>query len=351
VLRWAAIVLVVVAGGSVLALALGRRHRERKDARARQALVQAGPHVRVIAARRAPEVTTLELQGEARSYLDTVLYAKLAGFAREVRADKGDRVRAGQVVARVESPETDRQVLAARANAANLVDVARRSRWLASQQLIATQDAEQAVATAQVAVESERQVRAVRAYELLRAPFDGIVTARYVDPGALLQATTPVLSIARPDRLRVFCYVDQRSAGQVRVGDRAEVRFPEVKQPRPGAVSRIAGALDPRTRMLLVEIDEENPGTLLAGGFVDVRLTVRQPPAVEVPSQALVTRGAQTLVPVIDEQDRVRFRKVSVVGDDGKTLRIDAGLEAAERVAVGLGETVAEGAKVQPIAE
>jgi RND family efflux transporter MFP subunit len=344
---------LVVAAALVLALVLAKRHHVAREARARRDEAQAGPRVMVVPARAAPPTTTLDLQGEVRPWLQTTLYAKLPGFLRDVRVDKGDRVRAGETVARVESPETDRQVAAARANAFNKDDIARRSLLLATRQLVAAQDAESAAADARVAGAQLGQLAATHRYELVRAPFDGVVVARYADPGALLEGTgsgLAVIAVARNERLRVWAYVDERDAARVRVGDPARVRFASVSEPSAAQVTRVAGALDPRTRMLLVEIELENARQIVPGGFADVALTVSQPPAVEIPADALIVRGERTRVAIVDAGDRVRLRAVEVRGNDGVRALVTSGVQPGERVALGLGQGVPDGARVQPVA-
>jgi len=354
-LLWTTVIALAVALVIVLAMLLYRRHYIAADAHRREQAVQAGPHLLVAAARPAPPTAVLNLQGEVRPFLQTTLYAKLPGFLREIHVDKGDRVKAGQVIGRIESPETDRQVLAARANAVNQRAIARRYVALAQKDFVSEQDAESADANARVAEEQLRQAQAMRGYEILRAPFDGVVVARYADPGAYLGATgasMPVVAVARKDRVRVFAYVDQRNAARVRVGDAAQVSFqgqgPGEAQPRRAQVARIAGALDPRTRMLLVEVQLPNEGDVVPGGFADVALTVAQPPGVALPVEALIVHGDRTLVGVVDGENRLRHRQVQVIDSDGKSARVD-GVKPGERVALGVGESAAAGARVQPV--
>src|SRR5262249_41400523 len=143
----------------------------------------------------------------------------------------------------------------------------------------------------------------------------------------------------------------QRDAAFVRVGDPATIRVPE----RPGQtiaakVSRTTGQLDARTRTLLVEVDCDNRrGLILPGSFVQVTLRGRSPALVELPAEALVLRAQQPFVAVLDGEDRVRYRSVSVADDDGVRVRLLSGVEPGDRVAIGLGDSVAEGTKAQPV--
>src|SRR5262249_11454248 len=148
-----------------------------------------------------------------------------------------------------------------------------------------------------------------KSYEVLRAPFAGTVTARYADPGALVQAAVgaqtgalPLVTISTPERLRVYVYVPQRDATSVKGGDAAKVTLPErgdvVVQ---GQVARRADALDPRTRMMLVEVDVDNrDGRIVPGSFVTVTLSFATLPEVTVPVEALVMRGQKAQVFVVE---------------------------------------------------
>ena len=141
------------------------------------------------------------------------------------------------------------------------------------------------VAEAQVATLAQQ-----KSYEVLRAPFAGTVTARFADPGALVQAATgaqtgalPLVTIATPEKLRVYVYVPQHDAGFVKVGDKAEVMMPDSLDAKisQGVVARRSDELDPRTRMMLVEVDLDNrDGRIVAGSFVTVVLTFATPPEI-----------------------------------------------------------------------
>jgi RND family efflux transporter MFP subunit len=354
-LLWLLVALLVGTALLVAAIVLIKRSSVRRHARALQAQFAAGPHVQVVAIAKSPDVLELTVQGEVRPWYSSTVFAKIPGFVRTVNVDKGDRVKAGQVLATIESPETDRQVQAARADAANKRNIAARYRLLVARDYVSAQDFQSSLADARVSAETARQVRAIDQYKILRAPFDGVVTARYSDPGALLStgaSSPPVVTVSRDDTLRVFAYVDQRHAQSVRVGDEAVLSLPETREPQHAKVARIAGALDPRTRMLLVEVDLVNRLHLVPGGFCDVQLRLHESPSLAVPSETLILHGRRSSLAIVDENDRVHFREVTVLSDDGTTARLDPGgaVKAGERAAVGLGERVAEGAKVQPVA-
>jgi len=209
-----------------------------------------------------------------------------------------------------------------------------------------------------VAQATVEQLRVLKSYEVLTAPFDGTITARYADPGALVQdastsqtSALPVVTITENDRLRMRVYVDQGSCRRVHPGIVAEVYDPARPEVRtPAQVSRTAQLLDPQTRTMLTEIDIDNrAGHLVAGSFVNVDLRlpeeVRYP---TVPAGALILRGQDTLVAIVDAGNHVHLQPVKVATADGQTVQIASGLNVGQRVAVNTGDTLSEGGRVRP---
>ena len=208
---------------------------------------------------------------------------------------------------------------------------------------------------AQVDIE---QAKLNLSYTEVKAPFDGIVTARFADPGTLIQSAAngqsgavPIVAVARADKLRIFVYVDQASAAFVRAGDGAKITVGE----RPGwsrdaTVSRTTGSLSPKTRTMQTEVDVENTdGAIVPGSFVEVTLSVRVPTLMEIPSEALITRGEKMQVALVQD-GKVHYRPVVLADDDGQTARLVSGVAAGDRVALNLGSDVEEGGAVQEVA-
>lgn len=354
----AGIVIVVVA--AVGAFLLFTRQRAHVEAATEELTTQEqkGPSVEIAIAHKVAGSDTLRLIAEARPYQSAIVYAKVSGYMRSIAVDKGDFVQANQVVAVIESPETDKQYQAAVADAHNKELIANRAATLVKKEMISQQDADQAAADAAVSKANLEQVGVLKSYEQLRAPFSGTVTARYSDPGALIQnaassqtSALPLVEISETTRLRIYVYVDQAHAAFVHRGDAVTL----VDQAHPGAklearVTRTSGEIDPKTRTLLVEIDVDNPhNRILAGSFVQAELKVHTPQYIEVPSDALIVRGTQTVVAVVTPDNTVKFTQVAVAEQTGENARLLTGLEEGEHVARNLGERVAEGAKVQPV--
>ena len=359
--------LFYVVGAALIAVALLLVSRMKSGSakhvasllRQEQTAAQVGPRVNVVTLADDPPSQSLTLLGETRPYLESTLYAKVSGYLKSIYVDKGDEVTAGKVLAVIESPETDAQYHAAVINARNLSAIAQRDENLVKRNMISQQDAETAVAEARMAQQDAANLATLQSYEIIRAPFAGKITARYADPGALMQAATgsqttalPLVRISETDRERLFIYPDQSEAAYIHVGDRAAI----TDSARPGVrltarVTRISGEFDPSTRTMLTEIDFNNSRNLIApGSFVEVTLRLRKRQHdLEIPAAALVLRGVKTFVAIVGPDDRVSFRPVVVANDNGVQASIRSGLRAGETLAVNLGDSVADGGKIQPV--
>jgi membrane fusion protein, multidrug efflux system len=352
-----ALLIFVMLG--LLALLLAKKETYlHSETKIHEAALKTGQMFHSAVASRAQATREVVFLGEARPYATVTLYSKVSGYIKEFKVDKGDHVATGQILAVIESPEIDRQLDAAVADAKSKTLDARRALRLFPEKGISEQDLERAVAADEIAQATVASAQALREYELIKAPFASTVTARYADPGALVQAainsqTTalPVVTLSQIDRLRVYVYVDQKNAGLVRVGDRAEITDPgrpEIKL--TAAVTRISGELDPRTRTGLVEVDVANRGgRIVAGSFVQVTLWVRTGAHVEVPAQALTMRGEKPFVAIIDRENKARIRPVVIAETDGKTLEISEGIQPGEKVLLSPGISLQDGAPIQPI--
>jgi len=354
----AGIVVLVVAG--IMAFLLFTRQRTHVEAATQQLTAegQKGPTVQIATAYKVAGSNTIRLIGEAHAYQSAIVYAKVGGYMRSISVDKGDSVRANQIIAIIESPETDKQYQAAVADARNKELISNRAATLVKKQMISQQDADQAEADAAVSKANLEQIGTLKSYEELRAPFSGTVTARYSDPGALIQnaatsqtSALPLVEISETSRLRIYVYVDQAHAPFVRKGDTVTIfdqATPNLKV--TAHVTRTSGEIDPKTRTLLVEIDVDNPNSrILAGSFVQVELKVQTPRYIEIPSDALIVRGTQTFVAVVMPDNTIKFTQVAVAEQTGETARLFTGLDEGEQVARSIGERVAEGGKVQPV--
>jgi membrane fusion protein, multidrug efflux system len=351
----ALVVAIVGAAVTVVLLHVRRRLHLREDASRRGQLVDKGLRVSVTPVLGDSGVREIELPAELRAFAQSTVYAKVAGYVKSMRVDKGDRVRKDQVLAILESPEIDQQVAAAEADVVIKRRTYERYGHLVAKDYVSREDYETAKAQYGVSQATLEQTRALQRYEILRAPFEGTVTARYVDAGALIPAATgatasalPVVDVADARKLRLSVFVQQDAAPFVRVGDPAVI----VQDQRPelkinATVSRISDALDVRTRSMLCEIWLDNRYGLYPGTFVHVTLRLHAPSPATVPSTALLLRNDQMVVPVVTES-RVRFVPVKTGEDDGRSVQILSGLRPGELVAINLPTEVSDGARVQP---
>ncbi len=342
----------------VFLLFISRSSQAKTETASRQAAIQAGPRVGVLRATRSAGTRKMQLEGEARPFASVTLYAKVSGYLKELRVDRGDAVEANQVLAVIESPELDRQYEGALADAQNKKAMAKRTDALVPSGVVSTQEADVARTNAEMAQAAVEALKSQKSYEILRAPFRGTVTARYADRGALVQNATnsqtsalPVLTVSQNERLRVFVYLDRRAAGSVQVGDPVEIRVPE----RPGVIrngklARLSRELDAKSKTMLAEIDLDNAkGEIIPGSFVLVSLQLSTPSLVEIPFEALVFRGTDPFVAVVDSEMRVKYRPVKIADQDGQKAQLLDGLSEGELVALNLGESISEGDKVQPV--
>jgi len=349
--------LALLVAALLVALLFWRHDRAlARESSRRQQTVDRGPRVFVTEARAAPASRAVTLPGDVRGFLQSTVYAKIAGYVKSVRVDKGDHVEEGQVLGVLESPEVDQQVAAAEADVAVKRRTFERYQQLVKKDFVSVQDFETARAQYEVSLATVKQAQALRAYETLRAPFAGVVTARYVDPGALIPAATgstesalPLVEIADLRRLRVLVFVQQDAAPFVHAGDQVTIRVDEqpdlcIRAP----VSRCAQALDPRTRAMLCEVWLENQNRLYPGTFVHVTFHLVAPRTPLVDSGALVLRNNKPSVAVVRD-GRVHFVPVRLGLDDGKTVQIVDGLKAGERVALAPPSELAENDVVQPV--
>lgn len=353
------IALIIIVAALILAavIILYKRSTYHAEIETRQNAAKEGPFVQTARAKAGSADHTVSLIAEAKPYAEVTLYAKVSGYLREISVDKGDKVKKSQVLARIDSPETEKDYSGAAADAENKRAIAERMKALKEQNLISKQEAEQASADARIS-ESRRDVAgAQKGYTVISAPFDGVVTARYADPGALLQAATgnqtgsmPIVRVSQVDRLRIYAYVDQRDASFIKVGDPVQIVIPEQPGKNIAAkISRLANQLDSTTRTLLTEIDIDNDKVaIIPGSYVRVELKTRAPSMVEIPSEAIVVQK-KNQVGVI-ENKTLHFRDVTIFSNDGVTAKIASGLKAGEIVGLELNSTLADGSKVQPIA-
>ncbi|HEY2524362.1 MAG TPA: efflux RND transporter periplasmic adaptor subunit [Candidatus Binataceae bacterium] len=347
-------IAVIATAGLVLAreLWIGRQTTEL----ARQ--VAAGPHVLVAPASRTPATRDIKLPATTRGFDETDIYAKVPGYIKSMLVDKGDHVRAGELLALIESPETDQQVRNAQAAYRIALLTDDRNQILVRESVISQQTADESRATMLQAKATLAQNLALQTYERVAAPFDGIVTARYADPGHLIPEATSstavgdaIVSVARMKPLRVYTYVPQNIALFIRNGDRAAITVNEFPGRNfTGAITRHPDALAPDSRTMLVEVDLPNTDeALLPGMYGSAEFVVSIPEGAPlVPDDALVFRDGKVFVPVV-KGNVLHLAQVKLGYDNGIEVEVTTGIESDALVALNVGQSARDGEAVQPV--
>ena len=350
--------------------------------------------------RRETIANSLSIAGQFMPYQNVELHAKVAGYIRNIYVDIGDHVRQGQVLAVLEIPELIAQVdeakaavhhaeeeiqransdvsraeadnVALHANAERLVNTSKVRPGLIAQQELDDATSKDRSSQAQVdaaksaLAAAKQQLEGARAnlqhyaalsdYARITAPYNGVVTWRFSDTGALVQAGTsntsglPVVTVAEIDTLRLRIPVPESMAAKVRLGDPVAVHVQATGEHFTGKVARFTNALDPSTRTMQVEIDVPNPNYHLQPGmYADVTLlSGRQANVLAVPINALQRGQDKTTVLVVDVQNRVQRRDVRTGAEDSNNVEILSGVSEGDRVIIGKLASYQPGQLVQP---
>jgi RND family efflux transporter MFP subunit len=360
-------VFVLLLGG----LAAGLLPRlSAKEALKQQAQALNTPTVSVIQPKAGAATQELILPGNVEAFVDTPIYARTSGYLKRWYADIGARVKAGQLLAEIETPEVDDQLQQARAEVATAqanYEIARKTATrfgeLSASGMVSKQDLDQAQGTMQAreaAVQSARfnvsRLEKLQAFKRIYAPFDGIVTARNVDVGALIDAGggqgKALFHIGAADRLRVYVQVPQAYSQQVQPGVEAELTLTEFPGRRfPAKLVRTTQAIDKSTRSMLAEVAVDNRGgELLPGAYAQVHLKLPGgAPALVVPVNTLLFRPEGTQVAVVDAQQRVALKTIALGRDFGTEIEVLSGLSPAEAVILNPSDALVAGVQVRVV--
>jgi len=311
----------------------------------------------------------LTLPGDVRAFEETKIYARADGYLLKWHADIGAKVAAGQVLAEIDTPELDQELNQSRAALAQAqanLTLARSSakRWqgLLKDRAVSQQEVDEktgALAAREADVKATEaavlRLEKLASFKEVRSPFEGTITGRFVDTGALIRAggngnASALFQLAQMDTLRVHVNVPQAYMRDISTGSPVEVRVAEYPDRTfGGKVVRTSGAFDPATRTLLTEIEVPNrEGALFPGIHVEVQLSLAQanPPLV-VPATSVIIRSDGLQVAVVDDADSIRLQKVQVGRDLGRTVEIVAGLNDGARIVTNPTDTLVEGAQVK----
>lgn len=388
----ALIVITVVAAFTWLSS--GRARASRPDVR--QMRIAA-----VVPVSRTALETKLRLSGEFRPYQEVDVHAKVAGYIQHIYVDVGDHVQQGQSLAVLEVPELNAEVAGAKADIQRSKDAIRKAEndvqraesahaathsaysrlkqaSAAKPGLIAEQELDDAFAKDQeseaqvgssqaglaearselnVAEANQQHYAALEAYAQITAPFSGVITKRYADTGALIQAGTssstqsmPVVRLAQWSRLRLVLPVPESAVPDLHLGQSVAVRVPSLNRTFQGKIARFADELSDETRTMHAEIDVENPdGTLVNGMYAETDLQLKHPQAsLTVPIQAVKRDGDNGKVMVVRRDGVVEEHEVKLGSEGSEQIEILSGIGEGDRVIVGNLSEFQTGDKVQP---
>jgi len=318
--------------------------------------------VSVIHPEKAPTTIPLQLPGQTRAYIEAPIFAQTSGYLKKWYFEIGANVKAGGVLAEIDTPQVDQQLGQARAQlkvaeaAKDLAEVTyKRDQDLYNRRVIAAQDFDtaadtyrQSVATVNADQASVNALSALEDFKTVRAPFDGIVTERDTDVGAYVPSGSGVqlFRMQQTSPLRVYINVPQTFARFVKPGVQADLTLNELPGRKfPGHVTNTAGAIDPTSRTLLTELEVPNEThELLPGAYAQITLKlVGDTGLVTIPSNALLFRSEGPSVGVVHPDGKVEIRKVVISRDLGDKLQISQGLSEADQVIVNPSDGLANG--------
>jgi len=365
------LLLVVVAVAAVLAATgiIGRIHARTKVEDNTNAL--AAPTVIVNPPAHGQPQQEIILPGNLQAFTDSPIYARTDGYLKKWYFDIGAHVRKGQLLAEIESPEVDQQLAQAQAdlataqtNAANAHTQANRYQELLKTDSVSQLDTDNLKTQAAAGDTSVNSARAnvqrlseLVGFEKVYAPFDGVITARNTDIGALITAgsgsgtgATELFHLAAAQTLRVYVNVPQVYSQGLKQGMTADLTFNELPGKKfTGRLVRTSRQIDPTSRTLLVEFDVNNrTGELFPGAYTEVHFKSGvTTPSFIVPVSALMFRAEGLRVALVDENNKAKLVPVVLGHDDGATVQVVSGLNADDRVIQNPPDSLIEGENVQ----
>jgi RND family efflux transporter MFP subunit len=383
---------IAVTASMLLLLLYGHKAKANQD----------DPQIRpaaVALAQRRPLSNSVTLSGEFRPFQEVDVHAKVAGYIRVIHVDVGDHVRKGQIIAILEVPELTAELQGTDATTRRTKDSVRRAKsdlqrarsvhdaahlnhsrlkeasatrpGIIAQQELDDAEAKDKEAEAQissdeaalseaenqldVALASQRQYTALADYTNIVAPFDGVVTKRYADTGALVQAGTssstqamPVVRIAQTDVFRLTLPVPESAVPQVHLGSTVQVRVQTLNRNFEGKVARFADAVDQETRTMHTEVDVKN-WNLVQGMYAEVSLVLaHKDSTLTVPMEAVVRNGPDATVLIVNARNQLEERQVRLGLESNNRVEILSGLSEGERVLIGSRSEFRVGDRVDP---
>src|SRR6516165_7117223 len=381
-LKRGAIIAAIVLGVAFVVVSIDRFVKWRSVARATQQANSAAPLVDVVAAQAVGAMQQLVLPAYTAAWHESTIFARVNGYVARWFVDIGDRVRAGQVLALIETPDLDAELAAARAQlkAGQATVLVRKAetefarttyvRWRDSPKgVVSDQEREEKKAAFDSAVARQRSAEADAAlaqaqadkyqalaqFKKVTAPYDGAITVRDIDIGNLVTAgstaaTTPLYVMTQNDPIRIFVDAPQSAADEL-INSKAPVHIETsagVRRDYDGKVTRTSQALNLQARTLRVEVDIPNPqDEFVPGMYLKVGFGLPARGLVQVPAAALVFRASGPQVARVDSTGRISFQSVTIGRDDGGVVELSSGVAPGDRVALNVSSQIEEGERVR----
>ena len=365
---WLFAVIVFLAAAGILVSGILRRVRAHATVSAETAAM-AVPLVNVVSPQRTAPSHDLVLPGNVEPYMTAPIYSRTSGYVKKWYVDIGARVKKGQLLAEIDTPEVDQQLQQSRSNLATaeanlrLAEITKnRYQELLKTNAVSQQDVDNAAGTynannsiVQANQANVKQLETLQSFEKIYAPFDGIVTVRNVDVGDLINSgsapgtRTDLFHIAQPGKLRVYVYIPQEYSQAATPGLTAELTLDEFPGRRfAGKLVRTANAINNATRTLQTEVDVDNPtGKLLSGSYAEVHLKLPGLASTHLlPVDTLLFRSEGLQVAVVRDS-KVELRPVTPGHDFGDQIEIVSGLNGDELVIQNPPDSVLAGQQVQ----
>ncbi|MEH2563795.1 efflux RND transporter periplasmic adaptor subunit [Bradyrhizobium sp. AZCC 2289] len=362
----------VVAGiAALLVVVTGIRAREASSAKLREWTDnQADPTVAVVLPDAKALNPTIDLPARLEAYYRAPIFARVSGYLKGWRVDIGARVKAGQVIAEIEAPDLDQQLLQARADLASQQASARlseatlnRRKTLIASNFVSMQEIDERTAdlsNKKAAVNSGQanveRLEALAGYKKITAPFNGVVTARDTDVGALINAGggsgPPMFVISDISKLRVYVNVPQNYVPAVKIGAKAVISMLEYPNRTFAAtVEASSQSVDVGSGTTRMQLALENPkGELMPGGYANVRLSLQRDVApLHIPASALIFDQKGLRVATVGLDDTVLFKTVTIARDLGRDIELESGISLDDRIITAPPDGIADGDRVRAI--
>jgi RND family efflux transporter MFP subunit len=356
------VLLVLVIGGAISMFSRIRAGRTLARDTERESI----PVVAVVHPSTESPDEQLVLPASVQAYEESPIFARTNGYLLRWNKDIGSHVNKGELLADIDTPEIDQELMQARATrqqVAAQLDLAKISaeRWqnLRKTDSVSQQEADmqtsnyqQAVANLAAADANVHRLEQMESFKHVYAPFSGVITRRNVDPGALISAGSTgraLFNLARVDPLRVFANVPQSYSPAVKVGMPAVLVLQEFPgQKFSGTIARTSDAIDPATRTLLTEVDVPNPdGRLLPGSYGELHFKAAVNTAkLTIPVNAMLFRQEGPRVAVVGSDNKVHLRPIAIGRDYGSSLEILQGISAEDRIIINPADSLEDGQQV-----